>query len=115
MGVGIPGFELQLPAHRLNAGLTFLEQEVVQPAQQGLLGAKVAFPLPEPGAPGGDSARLREEVLGTSQRPEFRIQHSDTGGLRRAVEHFLFAFLLGHVPLTLSSTEVYPWPWAHLV
>lgn len=99
MGVGIPGFELQLPAHRLNAGLTFLEQEVVQPAQQGLLGAKVAFPLPEHGAPGGDNARLREEVLGASQGPEFRMQQSDTRGLRRAVERFLFAFLLGHVPL----------------
>lgn len=52
MGVGIPGFEFQLPANRLNAGLTFLEREAVQPAQQGPLGAKVAFPLPKRGAPG---------------------------------------------------------------
>lgn len=115
MGVGIPGFELQLPAHRLSAGLTFLEQEVAQPAQQGLLGAKVAFPLPERGAPGGDNAGLREEVLGASQGPEFRMQHPDTGGLWRAVDRFLFAFLLGRVPLPLSLTEIYPGPWTHLV
>lgn len=52
MGVGIPGFEFQLSANRLNAGRTFLEQEAVWPAHQVPLGAKVAFPLPKHGAPG---------------------------------------------------------------
>lgn len=36
MGVGIPGFEFQLIATCLGAGLTFLESKDVQPAQQGL-------------------------------------------------------------------------------
>lgn len=82
MGVGIPGFEFQLPANRLNAGLTLLEQEAVQPAQQGPLGARVAFPLPKRGAPGrrqcyaqgGGAGHL---APGASQRPEFRIERSE--------------------------------------
>ena len=37
MGVGIPGFEFQLTANLLGAGLTFLESKEVQPAQRGLL------------------------------------------------------------------------------
>lgn len=59
MGVGIPGFEFQASANRLNAGRTFLEPEAVWPAHQVPLGAKVAFPLPSVELLGGDRARLR--------------------------------------------------------
>lgn len=44
MGVGTPGFEFQLTANRLGAGVTFLESKEVQPAQQGVRERDAAGP-----------------------------------------------------------------------
>lgn len=68
MGVGTPGFEFQLTANRLGAGVTFLESKEVQPAQQGVRERDAAGPRDCVVSAKSSNPGLGERAVGGPQR-----------------------------------------------